>query len=268
MQEQQLRARQLVLQQQAASAVAAAAKTQREIYVGNLVPGVVTDFMLRQLFNATLQAAFPDHCAGGSVEPVLRINMNTEGKYCFMELLSAEMATACLALTGQIQLAGQALSIGRPAGYVDPAKAQAAAQAAAEGLARFQAESQAARREAGIPPEADDPTDSPFLRIDGMVTAQVLADDAEYAEVFAEVRGEFEQRGTLLRLVIPRPEDLSQAEHVLGTGPYGGVFVQYLDADGARAAKAAVDGRLFAGQKIRVMHMQAAEYMEAVGQTN
>lgn len=42
MQEQQLRARQLVLQQQAASAVAAASKTQREVYVGNLTAGLVT----------------------------------------------------------------------------------------------------------------------------------------------------------------------------------------------------------------------------------
>lgn len=42
MQEQQLRARQLVLQQQALSAVAAASKTQREVYVGNLTAGLVT----------------------------------------------------------------------------------------------------------------------------------------------------------------------------------------------------------------------------------
>ena len=65
MQEQQLRARQLVLQQQAASAVAAASKTQREVYVGNLMPGLVTGDMLRQLFNSTMAAAFPDKIVGG-----------------------------------------------------------------------------------------------------------------------------------------------------------------------------------------------------------
>lgn len=47
MQEQQLRARQLVLQQQALSAVAAASKTQREVYVGNLTAGLVTGEALR-----------------------------------------------------------------------------------------------------------------------------------------------------------------------------------------------------------------------------
>lgn len=60
MQEQQLRARQLVLQQQASSAVAAASKTQREVYIGNLVGGMVTEDALRQLFNNTMAAAFPE----------------------------------------------------------------------------------------------------------------------------------------------------------------------------------------------------------------
>lgn len=47
-QEQQLRSRLLVLQQQAASAVAAASKVQRETYIGNLTPGAINDMMLRQ----------------------------------------------------------------------------------------------------------------------------------------------------------------------------------------------------------------------------
>lgn len=67
MQEQQLRARQLVLQQQAASAVMAASKTQREVYVGNLMPGLVTADMLRQLFDSTMAAAFPDKVEEGAV---------------------------------------------------------------------------------------------------------------------------------------------------------------------------------------------------------
>ena len=65
MQEQQLRARQLVLQQQAASAVAAASKTQREVYVGNLTPGMVTADMLRTLFSSTMSVAFADMCQNG-----------------------------------------------------------------------------------------------------------------------------------------------------------------------------------------------------------
>ena len=100
MQEQQLRARQLVLQQQAASAVAAASKTQREVYVGNLAQGMVTNDMLRQLFNTALMAAFPDKCAPG-LEPVVNCSVHTEGRYAFVELRTPEMSTASLQLNGQ-----------------------------------------------------------------------------------------------------------------------------------------------------------------------
>lgn len=48
-QEQQLRSRLMVLEQQAQSAVAAASKVQRETYVGNLVPGTVNEMMVRQV---------------------------------------------------------------------------------------------------------------------------------------------------------------------------------------------------------------------------
>ena len=267
MQEQQLRARQLVLHQQAASAVIAASKTQREVYVGNLAPGIVTDAMLRQLFNPTLQAAFPQQCGDGSIEPVIHIKMAAEGKYCFIELLSSEMATSCLELSGQVMLAGSVLSIGRPAGYVDPLRAQAASQAAAEALARFQYDSQKAKKDAGEEIPENDPN-SPFLSADGMITANVLANDAEYNEVFLEIREGFEEYGTVLRMVIPRPEEnpAETAHELMGTGVYGKVFVQYLEVESAQKAKAAVDGRLFSGVTVRVEHMQADAFMEAVGQ--
>ncbi|GLC45602.1 hypothetical protein PLESTB_001784400 [Pleodorina starrii] len=139
--EQQLRSRQMVLQQQAVSAAAASAKTQRELYIGNLVPGAVTDVALRQLFNTTLAAAFP---VSGGAEPVVNVNLHSDGRYAFVEFRTPEMATAALALNAQVQLLGQTISVGRPSGYVDPHKASAAAQAAAQALAAFQAGDMAA----------------------------------------------------------------------------------------------------------------------------
>ncbi|KAG2485483.1 hypothetical protein HYH03_015757 [Edaphochlamys debaryana] len=133
--EQQLRSRQMVLQQQAASAAAASAKTQRELYIGNLVPGAVTADALKQLFNTTLVAAFP---AAGT-DPVVAVNLHSDGRYAFVEFRSPEMATAALALNAQVQLLGQTISVGRPSGYVDPTKAAIAATAAAGALAAFQA---------------------------------------------------------------------------------------------------------------------------------
>ncbi|KAK9843828.1 hypothetical protein WJX81_008039 [Elliptochloris bilobata] len=143
MQEQQLLARQMVLQQQAASAVAAASKTQREVYVGNLVAGLVTEDALRQLFNTTMQAAFPGHLPPG-VDAVCSVSMHSEGRYAFVELRTPEMASAALQLSNQVQLLGQQISVGRPSGYVDPSKAQEAAAAAAAALTAFQAGDMAA----------------------------------------------------------------------------------------------------------------------------
>lgn len=137
-QEQQLVSRQLVLQQQAASAAAAVSKTQREVYVGNLTPGLVTEAALRQLFNSALAAAYPGANVPG-MEPVVNVSMHSDGRYAFVELRSPEMGTAALTLSGQVSLLGQPISVGRPSGYVDPAKAQAAAQAAAQALAAFSA---------------------------------------------------------------------------------------------------------------------------------
>lgn len=51
-----------------------------------------------------------------------QVNIHSDGRYGFIELRTAEYATAALELTGQINLMNQALSIGRPASYVDPNK--------------------------------------------------------------------------------------------------------------------------------------------------
>lgn len=42
-----------------------------QLYIGNLVPGAVTDDMLRQVFDSALVAAFPQASAPGE-EPVLK----------------------------------------------------------------------------------------------------------------------------------------------------------------------------------------------------
>jgi len=104
--------------------------------VGNLVAGLVTEEALRQLFNSTMTAAFPDKLTPG-FDPVVNVSMHSEGRYAFVELQTPEMASAALQLSNQVQLLGQSISVGRPSGYVDPSKAQQAASAAAAALAAF-----------------------------------------------------------------------------------------------------------------------------------
>ncbi|KAF6258610.1 hypothetical protein COO60DRAFT_1102223 [Scenedesmus sp. NREL 46B-D3] len=143
-QEQMLKSRQLVLAQQAKSAVQQANKAQRELYIGNLTPGAVTEAMLSQVFDSALIAAFPQAAAPGQ-EPVCKVNIHSDGRYGFVEFRSPEYANAALQLDGQINLMGQALSIGRPASYVDPNKVHQAAAQAEAALAAFQSG-------AGLPP--------------------------------------------------------------------------------------------------------------------
>jgi hypothetical protein len=71
-QEQMLKSRQLVLAQQAKSAVQQANKAQRELYIGNLAAGQVTEGMLQQVFNSALIAAFPNAGMPGC-EPVIKV---------------------------------------------------------------------------------------------------------------------------------------------------------------------------------------------------
>lgn len=106
------------------------------MYVGNLVSGLVAEDALRQLFNSTMRAAFPDKILPG-LDPVVTVSLHSEGRYAFVELRTPEMASAALSLSNQVQLLGQPISVGRPSGYVDPAQAQSAAAAASAALAAF-----------------------------------------------------------------------------------------------------------------------------------
>lgn len=198
---------------------------------------------------------------GPGEDPVVRVNMNSEGRFAFLELRSSEMSAACLNLTGQVPLMGQTLSIGRPTGYVDPGKAFAAARAAADALARFQAESAATRKAAGI--LLDDELETNFLCVDGMMTADILKDAGEYDEVLAEVKVEFDKYGTVLRVCAPRPTDTEKIDELMGTESYGKVLVQYLELEGAKKAKEAVHGRLFAGANLEVTYMQPQAFIDA-----
>ncbi|GAX81705.1 hypothetical protein CEUSTIGMA_g9133.t1 [Chlamydomonas eustigma] len=140
LQEQQLRSQQLILQQQILSAAGAnSAKTQKElraarrVYVGNLVPHLVTEEQLRAIFNSALMAAFPGSNVPG-MEPVIGVTKNPDQKFAFVELRTPEMANAAMQLSQQVTLHGRAIAVQRPQDYVDPTKQVQAAQMALAAL--------------------------------------------------------------------------------------------------------------------------------------
>ena len=75
----------------------------RQVYVGNLVAGLVTEDALRQLFNSTMAAAFPGSMMPG-LDAVVSVSLHSEGRYAFVELRTPEMATAALQLSNQVRL--------------------------------------------------------------------------------------------------------------------------------------------------------------------
>ena len=71
--------------------------------MGNLVSGLVAEDALRQLFNSTMRAAFPDKLVM-NLDPVVSVSLHSEGRYAFVELRTPEMATAALQLSNQVRL--------------------------------------------------------------------------------------------------------------------------------------------------------------------
>ena len=266
MAKQQQNARQLVLEQQALSAIQAARKTQRELYIGNIAPGLVTESMLRELFRATLTAAFPEKTEEGTIDPVTRVSLVDGQKYAFVELLDSEMATACIDLSGKVQLGGSVLSLGRPAGYRDPEEASAAAVTASTALAKFQAEVQLKELKDGeVTEEGLEARQTPYLCIDGAIDKEWLrgpTDEETKKAIMKElieedVRGELERHGTVLRVFL-KTDPADEAY-------FGKTLVHFLNASDAEKARSAVDGRLFDGRNLAVAKVQAKTYAAAAG---
>eukprot|EP00730_Choanoeca_flexa_P006355 TRINITY_DN12142_c0_g2_i10.p2 TRINITY_DN12142_c0_g2~~TRINITY_DN12142_c0_g2_i10.p2 ORF type:complete len:257 (+),score=25.70 TRINITY_DN12142_c0_g2_i10:2104-2874(+) len=109
-------AQRVLLQQQALMAHAGLMgdKKQREVYVGNLAIGVVTEPVIRELFNAALEAFVPNP---SNMPPVVSAHMSGEGRFAFVELRNPELANAAMALD-KFDLMGRPMNVGRPKGYV------------------------------------------------------------------------------------------------------------------------------------------------------
>jgi splicing factor U2AF subunit len=253
-----------------ASRVATAARKAREVYCGNLLPGVVGPDLLRSFLDAALSGLpLPELAAG---PPVLAVQPAGDGKYAFVEMRSEALAAAALSLHG-LDLAGRALSVARPAGYTDVAVAAAlgiaavAAAASAAACAQPGAAGFAAAALACVLPSPPAPTAA--VRLDNLVTINELLRDAEYAEVLAELRAEAAKHGAVTQLLLPRPSastaaafaaaaataapgDAAVAAAALaGVEPtVGKAYLGYDDVASAVAAAAAMHGRLFDGRTV------------------
>ncbi|XP_061339580.1 splicing factor U2af large subunit A-like isoform X7 [Gastrolobium bilobum] len=77
------------------------------------------------------------------------------------------------------------------------------------------------------------------------VSADELKDDEVYEEILDDMRKECSRFGTLVNVVIPRPQP--DGEQSAGVGK---VFLEYVDVDGATKARAGLNGRKFDGNQV------------------
>ncbi|GAY34462.1 hypothetical protein CUMW_011590 [Citrus unshiu] len=87
------------------------------------------------------------------------------------------------------------------------------------------------------------------------ITADALADDEEYEEILEDMREECGKYGTLVNVVIPRP-DPNGGE----TPGVGKVFLEYYDAVGCATAKNALSGRKFGGNTVNAFYYPEDKY--------
>ncbi|KAJ7952975.1 U2 snRNP auxiliary factor large subunit [Quillaja saponaria] len=89
------------------------------------------------------------------------------------------------------------------------------------------------------------------------VSEDELKDDEDYEEILDDMRQECGKFGTLVNVVIPRPQP--NGEQSAGVGK---VFLEYADIDGATKARAGLNGRKFGGNQVAAVYYQENKFAQ------
>ena len=107
----------------------------------------------------------------------------------------------------------------------------------------------AAAPAAAAPPAAPTPQPTTVVSLRQMLTAQDVADDAEYEDILEDTRDECASFGTLKNIVIPRT----------GAGATK-IFLEYLSVEDAERAVAGLGGRTFDGRKVEAVYFDPVKF--------
>lgn len=269
---------QMMMQQQ----VTAGSKKARELYVGNLAIGLVTDQMLRDFFNTALKGLAPDQAG---MDAVTNIWMAADMKYSFVEFRTEDLATTACSLD-KVELCGRSLNIGRPSGYQpgtggggsavipNPMAAMMGGAAAANpmaaiaGMAGMAANPMlagmmgqmgmlgglnAAQMLGGAAAAPGVPS-TKVLKLENMLKVEELDGD-DYDEIVEEVRDECAKKGAVTAISVPKPS--SDGSKVAGLG---NVFVKFAEVTSAEACFKLMSGRTFDGNKIKASYLAEADF--------
>ncbi|KAK4858215.1 hypothetical protein QYF36_012868 [Acer negundo] len=109
----------------------------------------------------------------------------------------------------------------------------------------------------GTAPMAFGESPAKVLCLTEAITADVLADDQEYEEILEDMRDECSKFGTLVNVVIPRPD--ADGSEMPGVGK---VFLEYYDVSGSATARNALNGRKFGGNTVKAVYYPEDKYYD------
>lgn len=110
-----------------------------------------------------------------------------------------------------------------------------------------------------LPPQA-----TPLLLMDNMVAPEELEDAEEYEEILADVEQECGKLGNLVKVIIPRIQDVIMDNSRLTAADVGKIFVKFNDVESAVRARATLHGRKFNDRTI-VMTFLSPEFWNQRG---
>jgi len=227
-------------------------KRQRELYVGNLAVGAVNSTMLKELFTAPLQA-IPTSDASSGLPPVMDARVDPAGKFAFVEFRSDELTTLALSLFNNMELCGREMRLARPSGYVAPANPTQLAIPGMPGMPGMPGvpppppppPGQQAPPVAAVAPQPPPgPLPTSTVKLENMLTEEIMADEAEFKECVEDIKGECESYGTVLDFQVRKEEG-------------GACLVKYEMITSAAKAYENLNGRDFDGNKVKASFMPA-----------
>ena len=251
-------ARAYVLQQQASALGSLTSATGgegrlREVYVGNLTPGLVTNSEIEQLLNATMAAGFPELAWEGK-RAVVHSKLSIDGKFAFVMFQTTAMADAALQLQG-IELCGKPLTFARPEGWIPPDDVKAIAKKA-EGLMKTLIQS-------SVDAISSVKAKTRVVRLQNLIQPESLDDMEEYAEVVEDIEEECRKCGAIEECVVPRRSDSIEARMKY----VGDAMVMFADVDAAAKAIKSMNGREFDGNKVKATYMDETVFRELLRTT-
>lgn len=215
-------------------------KKTRELYVGNLAIGMVSEQMVREFFNTAMAGLAPE-CA--TQPAVVNVWMASDMKYSFVEFRTPELATTAMSLD-KVELCGRSIHVGRPSGYMPAMEGG--------GLSAMMPMNMSMVGGAALGSLAG-PEATKVLILENMLSVEELATD-EYDDIVADIKEECENYGKVEDICVPKP---AGEDKVPGLG-LGYVFFDEILS--AQKAYAALMGRTFDGKKVLCSYLTEEKF--------